>query len=263
MRFLLAVSAILATGLLSGPVLAHPGWCEDCGTRDRPDVKRQVMERFSSAAPREQLPDRRAGREKPDIITNKGDPRDVAKQFDPQRAGRPLVKTGPSDKPLPTTPIAQKPGGLARDMINGHLAKKGRHVGGKADVDQTAGSLPVAKSTGIKLKILQIQKPVNARLQISSKLPCSQSGECINGETNDPTPKTEIKNATPSPNFVEKVTDFKAETNKRQLSQSQVKAPMAATKKVEVRRYSFDNSSSSKAPETTVQPTSKSRPDDR
>jgi hypothetical protein len=262
MRFMLTVSAVLATALFSGLALAHGGSCDECRSRDKPNIRQQVMERFSSAAPKEQIPDRRFGRERPSIV-NKADPRE--KVIDPHQSSRPMVGTAPSDKPLPTTPVAAKAGGQSKvkDMVNSHLAKKGRPVGGTADVDQTFGSVPVAQTSGIKLKVLQIQKPVNSRLQVSPKIPCTQGGQCINGSSNDPTPKIEQTEDRPAPKFLEKFGEVKDAVNKRQLSQTQVQAPMKSVRKGDLRTDQTVDRSVTKPAESRPGRASKTRPDER
>lgn len=262
MRFMLAVSAMLAATLVSGLALAHGGSCDECRGRDKPNIKQQVTERFSRAAPKDQLPDRRLGRERPSIVS-KTDPRE--KVDSPKQNGRPMVGTAPSDRPLPATPVAAKASGQSKvkDMVNGHLAKKGRHVGGKADVDMTFGTVPVAQTSGIKFKVLQIQKPVNARMQVSPKIPCSAEGQCINGSSSDPTPKIEQKEDRPAPQFVEKVKETKDTVHKRVLSQTQVQAPMTNVRKGDLRTDQIVDRGAARPSEPRTGNASKTRPDER
>jgi hypothetical protein len=260
MRFMLAVSALLATALLSGQALAG-GTCDECRNRDRPNIRQQVKERFSRAAPAMEVPDRRFGRERPAIVS-KTDPRE--KIVDPHQAGRPMVPTMSSDKPLPTTPQAAKQGkNPANDMVKAHLAKKGRAVGGKADVDSPFGAVPKAMTSGIKLKVLQLQKPVNARLQVSPKAPCGQDGQCINGSTNDPTPKVNAKEDRPAPTFVEKGNDVKNTVNKRQLSQSRVQNPLKNARHGDLRSDQPSDPGAARTSEPRTEGSGKTRPDER
>lgn len=218
MRLVLAMSALLATTLIGGAAQAQ--YCDDCRNRDRPNAAQLMRERLMQSAPRERIPDRRPAMERPAVIKDR--PADVAKVrgMNPKSAHNSLQgRTSPSDRKVPAAAKARPAAG--KDLVVAHANKFGPH-GGRVDTDAAAHGVPKqAKTAGLKLKVLEIIKPSNARPIISpagAPSGCSNGGHCIQGDEKGATPSIDSTNERYEPKLVTKARGEKEELSKGNLS---------------------------------------------